>query len=326
MRLSVLDPVPVPEAASASAAIASSLRIAALADRSGFTRYWTMEHHGIPSLAGTAPEVMLALAGTKTRRIRLGAGAVLLGHYAPLHVAEIYRFLAGALGDRIDVAIGRAPVGDRLVTRALGFASPDRIEEAVVELRDWLADVVPVTGSGAGARAMPIGVATPELWLCGSSGRTAELAAKMRLPYAHAGFLQPSGTVEALTRYRAASTGDTRPAAILAVTAYCAHDEAEAAAFHASVDVQTLRRVAGFDMPQPSFKAGLSYVFSEHERAILSQPRRERHVGTAAHLRDAFATLCRDHDVEELAILTMAPSTEAREASYERLATILSAP
>jgi hypothetical protein len=54
--VSILDLVPVGEGSSGPEAMRHSVELAKLADRSGFTRYWFAEHHGIPDIASAAPE------------------------------------------------------------------------------------------------------------------------------------------------------------------------------------------------------------------------------------------------------------------------------
>ena len=62
-------------------------------------------------LACTAPEVMLARIGAETKRIRIGSGGIMLPHYTPLKVAEVFRTLHALYPGRVDLGIGRAPGG-----------------------------------------------------------------------------------------------------------------------------------------------------------------------------------------------------------------------
>ena len=87
--------------------------------RLGYTRYWIAEHHDLPGLACSAPEVMLSYIGAKTNHIRIGSGAVLLPHYKPYKVAEVYNMLATLFPNRIDIGIGRAPGGSAEASNAL---------------------------------------------------------------------------------------------------------------------------------------------------------------------------------------------------------------
>lgn len=112
MKLSVLDLVPVLEGAGSSAALQQAVRLAQVAERLGYTRYWVAEHHDMPGLACTSPEVLLAHIGAHTERIRLGSGAVLLPHYKPVKVAESFHLLASLYPGRIDLGMA-APLAGR---------------------------------------------------------------------------------------------------------------------------------------------------------------------------------------------------------------------
>jgi alkanesulfonate monooxygenase SsuD/methylene tetrahydromethanopterin reductase-like flavin-dependent oxidoreductase (luciferase family) len=82
--LSVLDLVPRGENVDAGQALRDSLELAQLADRLGYTRLWYAEHHNMPNILSTTPEIMIALAGQVTTRIRVGSGGVMLPNHAPL--------------------------------------------------------------------------------------------------------------------------------------------------------------------------------------------------------------------------------------------------
>lgn len=62
---------------------------------------------------------MLTYIGANTSKIRIGSGAVLLPHYKPYKVAEVYNMLATLFPGRIDLGIGRAPDGSAEATNAL---------------------------------------------------------------------------------------------------------------------------------------------------------------------------------------------------------------
>src|SRR5271167_2479505 len=119
MKISVLDQSPVSEGSTGADALRNTLELAGLADALGYERYWVAEHHGTPMLACASPEVLIAAIGAATSRIRIGSGGVMLPHYSPLKVAESFSMLSGLYGDRIDLAVGRAPGSDPLTAFAL---------------------------------------------------------------------------------------------------------------------------------------------------------------------------------------------------------------
>src|SRR5688500_14651283 len=92
--LSVLDLAPVPTGTTPSQAIRRTVDLAQLAERLGYVRYWFAEHHGMPSVASAAPELLIGHVAAATQRIRVGAGGIMLPNHTALKVAELFRTLA----------------------------------------------------------------------------------------------------------------------------------------------------------------------------------------------------------------------------------------
>ena len=93
MKLSILDQTPIFHGETKGDALQSSKELAVLADQLGYARYWVTEHHDLDHVACPAPEVLLSYIGAHTNQIRLGAGAILLPHYQPYKVAEVFHTL-----------------------------------------------------------------------------------------------------------------------------------------------------------------------------------------------------------------------------------------
>src|SRR5690625_1014186 len=119
MKLSILDQSPISTGQTAKEALENSIKLAQLGEKYGYERFWIAEHHDLYGLACPNPDVMLGIIGTKTEKIRIGAGAVLLPYYKPYRVAETYNLLATMFPGRIDLGIGRAPGGSAEVSMAL---------------------------------------------------------------------------------------------------------------------------------------------------------------------------------------------------------------
>src|SRR5688572_2182697 len=177
MRLSVLDQTPVPEGTSRPQALRNTLNLARLADGLGYHRYWLAEHHGL-SLAGPAPEVLIGPVAAATRHIRVGSGGVMLPHYSPLKVAEVFSLLAGLHPGRIDLGLGRASGTDPLTTFALQRdrrqASADDFPQQLAELLAYYDGTFPADHPFARlGQGLPGGDEQPEVWLLGSSPQSA---------------------------------------------------------------------------------------------------------------------------------------------------------
>ena len=75
LPLSILDLAPVPEGTDdAPRRCANIVDLAQLGDELGYTRVWYAEHHGMPSIASSSPEVLIATsaAATTAHPCRLG--------------------------------------------------------------------------------------------------------------------------------------------------------------------------------------------------------------------------------------------------------------
>src|SRR5215471_14942963 len=124
--LSVLDLSPIAAGSKDSEALTNTLDLARAVDRLGYTRYWLAEHHSIPSVASTAPEIMIGHVASVTERVRVGSGGMMLPNHAPLRIAEEFRVLEALHPGRIDLGIGRASGSIHAIESALR-RSKDRL-------------------------------------------------------------------------------------------------------------------------------------------------------------------------------------------------------
>ena len=106
--LTVLDLVPISSGSTAAQALRNSIDLAQQAERLGYTRYWFAEHHLNPGVSGTSPAVVLALTAGATSTIRLGSGAVQMGHRTALSTVEEFGLLDTAYPGRFDLGLGRS--------------------------------------------------------------------------------------------------------------------------------------------------------------------------------------------------------------------------
>src|SRR5262249_52023789 len=95
LPLSVLDLSPVTTGGSGPESLRNSIDLAKFADALGYTRYWVAEHHNLPSIASSAPDIMIGQIAAATSHIRVGSGGVMLPNHAPLQVAERFKTLEG---------------------------------------------------------------------------------------------------------------------------------------------------------------------------------------------------------------------------------------
>jgi luciferase family oxidoreductase group 1 len=228
--LSVLDLSPVTTATPGSVALRNSLDLAQLADRLGYTRYWLAEHHNLANIASSSPDLMIGQIASATSRMRVGSGGVMLPNHAPLMVAERFKVLEALFPGRIDLGLGRAPGTDPVTSYALrarqdpraGDEFLERFQELLLLERGGFPEGHPFRN----VRAVPGDVALPPIWLLGSSGYSAELAAACGLGFAFAHHFADHDAASAMLSYRehfkpspARSPGLSQPSAILATAA-----------------------------------------------------------------------------------------------------------
>jgi alkanesulfonate monooxygenase SsuD/methylene tetrahydromethanopterin reductase-like flavin-dependent oxidoreductase (luciferase family) len=106
--LAVLDLVPISTGSNATEALRNSIDLAQQTERLGYARYWFAEHHLNPGVAGTSPAVVLALTAAATSTIRLGSGAVQMGHRTALSTVEEFGLLDALHPGRFDLGLGRS--------------------------------------------------------------------------------------------------------------------------------------------------------------------------------------------------------------------------
>jgi alkanesulfonate monooxygenase SsuD/methylene tetrahydromethanopterin reductase-like flavin-dependent oxidoreductase (luciferase family) len=107
--LAVLDLVPISSGSTAAEALRNSIDLAQQAERLGYARYWFAEHHLNPGVGGTSPAVVLALTASATSAIRIGSGAVQLGHRTALSTVEEFGLVDALHPGRLDLGLGRSP-------------------------------------------------------------------------------------------------------------------------------------------------------------------------------------------------------------------------
>ncbi|MCW4148769.1 MULTISPECIES: LLM class flavin-dependent oxidoreductase [Halomonadaceae] len=199
--LSVLDLAPIRQGGSAAETFQDSVSLAQRTEQLGYQRYWLAEHHNIDGIASAATAVLIGHIAGQTSRIRVGSGGIMLPNHPPLVVAEQFGTLETLYPGRIDLGLGRAPGSDGATMQAMRrhpHAGVDDFPAQLNELRGYLGDPAPHQR----VKAVPGQGTHVPIWLLGSSGFSAQLAAKLGLPFAFAAQFAPGYLFEALRLYR----------------------------------------------------------------------------------------------------------------------------
>lgn len=328
LKLGIVDQSPVPNGSDARAAVASTLELARVADRLGYSRYWLAEHHSTNSFAGSAPEVLIPRVASVTERIRVGSGGVMLPHYSPYKVAEQFRMLQTLFPGRIDLGLGRAPAGTGRAAAALRYGRPaipvERFPQQLDDLANWLGESFNEGHPMARVRATPRGTDAPELWMLASSGTTVDVAARRGLGYSFAQFISGvdgSPAVRAYQQRFQPGAHRAKPAANVGIGVLCAETQEEAEWLSLSLPLWRMRIIRGVDhgIPSPEQakeefeQAGiaLSDVLADETRVVVGDP---------GQVRDALTALAERYGVDELMTVTVTHDLDARRRSYELLA------
>ncbi len=324
--LSVLDLSPVSAGSTAAQALRNTLDLARLADEHGYTRYWVAEHHNLPVIASSAPEIMIGQICAVTSRIRVGSGGVMLPNHAPLMVAERFKVLEALYPGRIDLGLGRAPGTDPatsyLLRRRQGISEEDDFLERFQELMLLEMRGFPEGHPFAKVRAMPSDVKLPPIYLLGSSDYSAQLAGQIGAAFSFAHHFATFDAAEAMKLYRdnfRPSPAYAEPYAILATHIVCADTDAEAERLATTVELNFVRRAKGEYLPLSSPEDAAKYDYSPVDKARIAQNRSRLTVGTPATVRARLEPLIAATQANELMVTSMMYDHQARRRSYELL-------
>ena len=336
VALSVLDLVPVRSGQTSAEAITASLTLAETADRLGYRRFWFAEHHNMPAVASTTPPVLIAAAATRTSRLRLGSGGVMLPNHAPLIVAEQFAALEAIAPGRIDLGLGRAPGSDPVITQLLrGSGTTSDVEQFPRHVQDiaalFTAEGATVRFTSGGeytVRATPAATGVPEVWLLGSSDYSAQLAASLGLPYVFANHFSGQGLERALDLYRTnyrPSEEHPEPRTFLTVNAVAAPtaEEAEDRA------LPQLRMMARLRLNQPlvPLETVEQALAAEHDAAtdqVVEAARSRWFVGTGETVAADVRAFAARFGVDEVMLSPVAGAYDAepRDAAPGRTQTL----
>ncbi len=328
-RLSILDQSVATAGRGEDAALRDSVDAAVLAEQLGYARYWVSEHHSLPTIVGTAPEMLMAAIAARTTRIRIGSAGVMLPHYAAFKVAEQFRVLDALAPGRIDLGLGRAPGGDRRTAMALNPYQSGMAEDfpqQVQQLAAWVNHQA-LGGVVAHPRAphdAPGYSRTPVLWMLGSSDYGARLAAELGMPYAFAYFFTDGqGCEQALHLYRTLykpSERHPKPQTTICVWALAAPTDDEAQHLAMSRERWRVDRARNLLGPLQAPDAIAARGFTAEEQPMVNAMRQRAFVGSAQTVRDKLDALAQSLELDELVVNTWAHEPAMRHRSMRLMA------
>ena len=309
---SILDLAPVGEGRSVGDALRDSIELARAAERLGYRRHWVAEHHNMPGIASSAPAVLIAHLAAATERIRVGSGGVMLLNHAPLVVAEQFGMLEATHPGRIDLGIGRAPGTDGATAAALrrspeGLGAEDFPHE-LTDLLRFFSGEFPAGDPMASITAVPGKGETPEVWLLGSSGFSAQLAGMLGMPFSFAHHFSSRNTIPALALYRESFTASPqldRPRAMIAVSVTAAADDERARYIAGPAKLAMARLRSGRPSRLPTPEQAAAHEFSPAEEHAAGSMGGSAIIGGPETVRAGVEELIERTSADELMLTTM---------------------
>lgn len=318
MKISILDQAPISPGGTAFEALKQAVKLAQHAEEWGYTRYWIAEHHDIQGLACSAPEVMLPYIGAQTKKIRIGSGAVLLPHYKPYKIAEVFHMMATLFPGRIDIGVGRAPGGSAEATMALSdnfLGQVYKMPELLKELLQFINDNFPKEHMYSKISASPLPDVPPQPWLLGTSKKSALLAAELGMAYAFGHFMSDNDGFSIVNSYQEnfQSNNNNSPDTIVCVSVICAETTKEA------------ERLAleSYYWRQEKKQEGLSksiHLNENEKNEELLKMKEKLIIGDPSLVGNQLKGLSRKYQTAEIMMITMTPKFSDRLRSYELIA------
>jgi luciferase family oxidoreductase group 1 len=210
-------------------AVQSTEGLALEAEKLGFARYWIAEHHEGNS-SHCSPEIMVGLLASRTSRIRIGAGGVLLRYRDPYFVAQAFSLLSALHPERIDLGIARGRIGGEIKPY---FETTDTTDHA---LDNKCRVVSQLFRSRTGVRMLRPATNPPEIWMLGGNG-AATVAARNKSFLCLDRFYQewPDNAIRnTLTEYEenyASASAPPVPHCAVAIAGICAESDERARHF-----------------------------------------------------------------------------------------------
>lgn len=323
--LSVLDLAPIVDGGDARESFENSVELIQHVEKWGYNRFWLAEHHNMPGIASSATSILIGHLAGASNTIRVGAGGIMLPNHAPLVIAEQFGTLESLYPGRIDLGLGRAPGSDQATAfalrRTLG-SSGNEFPEQLDELRTYFE-----SNPAARVRAIPGEGLDIPIWLLGSSGFSAQLAAQEGLPFSFASHFAPTHTLAALELYRRnfqPSEKLQQPYAMLGINILAAETDEEAEWLASSQQQQFLSLSRG--MPsrvQPP--ANMDEIWSPYEMAAVGQTLdpRTTMVGSAETVRRKLESFIAETKADEIIVNTLTYDQKDRLRSYEIVADMM---
>lgn len=319
--ISVLDLVAISEGQTAKDALTDMVSLAQHVEKLNYKRFWLSEHHNSPTLASSATSILISKVLDNTASIEVGSGGVMLPNHTPLVVAEQFGTLETMYPGRVNLGLGRAPGTDmqtahalRRTTQETAYAFP----QDVVELQNYLK---PLEHQGMVHAYPGVGTEVP-IFILGSSTSSAQLAARLGLPYVFAAHFAPQQLEQALQIYRTQfkpSEYLAEPYVMVCVNVVAAETTEEAQKLSTSSQMFYLNVVRGTkNLLQPPVDS-MDGKWSLYEETVAKNMSRYTFLGDREAITAQLKDFMGDMQIDELMAVSYIYDQEKRKRSFEIL-------
>lgn len=309
---------------SAGDAFSRSVAFARHAEKLGYKRYWFAEHHNMQSVASSATALLIGHVAQATSSIRVGSGGIMLPNHAPLIIAEQFGTLASIYPARIDLGLGRAPGTDQATAYALRRNLNGNIDSFPNDVAELLQYLGPEEKQGK-VQAIPgVGTQVP-VWLLGSSTYSAQLAAKLGLPFGFAAHFAPAQLLPALQLYHSTfqpSIYLDKPYALACVNVIAANTDEEAQYLATSFYQLALGMVRNTRRPLPPPVHDMDRLWSREEWAAVNQMLYYTFLGNTEKLARELSAFVKATAINELMVANHVFDVDAKMKSFELTASL----
>lgn len=232
--------------------------------------------------------------------IRVGSGGVMLPNHSALVIAEHFGTLETLYPGRIDLGVGRAPGSDAVASRALRYNTEEEdFPRQVIELLAYLAP----PGPGQRLVAYPGAGTNVPVWLLGSTTYSAELAARLGLPFAFASHFAPALLMQAIETYREEFTPSAhldKPYVMAGVPLVAAESDAEARKLSTSALQRHLKLIRGQPIFMPPPVDSMDELWTAPERFLVESRLAVAAIGGPETVQQKLGQLLRETEADEL--------------------------
>lgn len=326
-EFSILELAPVRDDKSIQFSLHHALALAQKAESLGYKRLWLAEHHNMDGIASSATAVLLGYLLANTHSLKVGSGGIMLPNHAPLVVAEQFGTLATLYPDRVELGLGRAPGTDQLTMRALRRGrqeTEDQFPQDVMEILQYFKEPAPhqrIVATPGQNTHVPV-------WLLGSSLFSAQLAAKLGLPYSFASHFAPRMLGQAIQLYRdnfEASEYLDRPYISMGVPTVVAHSDEEAAYLATSAYQRVLGLMRGQSLKLKAPVESMEGIWTPAEKMSVNNFYAMSQVSSPETVKAGLEDLLAQYEIDEFIFTCDIYDTDKRIENFELLMDIKNA-